>query len=142
MQPMPDASPHPCSFSLIPALERMLIMAEARELLDQAHQLLVPRLSAAGFTLAEHEVLSAGAPAWITYRHCQNGVTHLLTLTTTSDGGLLAEFWRAPTSGHTLEVLEQAEWPASPDGARVLLSVVVDEVERWLERFTDQRPSS
>jgi hypothetical protein len=112
------------------------------EPLDEAYGRLTPRLSAAGFELAELVSSEGAAPAWVEYRHRQDGATYLLTLTTTYDSGLLAEFWRASTDGHSLEVLEQAEWRASPDGAGVLLSVVVRELERWLERFTDQRWSA
>jgi hypothetical protein len=112
------------------------------EPLDEAYDRLTPRLSAAGFELAELVSSEGAAPAWVEYRHRQDGATYLLTLTTTSESGLLAEFWRAPTDGHSLEVLEQAEWHASPGGAGVLLSAVVRELERWLERFTDQRRSA
>jgi hypothetical protein len=113
-----------------------MIVAEKMERFDQAHELLAPRLAAAGFELAERDMFVDQSLAWVDYRHRQDAATHLLSLTMASDGHLLAEFWCTPTGGRTLQVLGQAEWHDAP-----MLSIV-GEVERWLQRFARQQPPS
>src|SRR5687768_9037905 len=81
-------------------------MINTMEPLEEAHSRLTPRFSAAGFELVELVSSEGSAPAWVEYRLCQDGATYLLAVTTTSDSGLLVEFWRASTDGHPLEVLE------------------------------------